>query len=1096
MDVLWSLNPIYTPEFPQEIPGLILTLLFVVLFGLLLWARREDFRKLRGPTWGLFIAALALIFPLYTRVILYRTALGVLPTSPSGVLTTTPLISLPGLALMMAIAVWLGPGPGGIAGLCAGLAWSRLAPLYITDVLAFSFWGFAVGLCLYQPFKGELFDVLRQPFVALPCAALAPVFLLSVSRLISTLPPRGLLAVDYVIAIWGNELPLWVLSGLALGGLFQLFFLNARWRPDRRDDVVSIYSKSLRARMMIVSIPLVLLSIVLSVLAVSNRAITLARRQVLDEMQRNASNASEGIAYFYLTGSNLLSTFADDPALLDPALRTRTLHVDRQVVPFFEELLLVSPDREVIEGVPSRETPWILTGEEKQGLSQSLEFRISWVTHLTLMPSGVYGLTVIQPVLNADGVTPEAFLLGRVYLSVNPEMRRALEALQWTHGIGAGFILDDRGLIIAHPNPELVMRPWDINLEKPRYEVVQGLAYEDIAPPEGYRVINYILDVAGTPYRVVLQLPFAAVLETAAAISSPLLFVQVLTGLLLLVSLPFFTARIIRPVNTLAEAANHIAQGNLDIPVAISGEDEVAQLGRAFEQMRVRLQARLNDLSLLLNIAQEVSATLDLDRGGPPILEGALEETGAAVARFVLFNAGGQPQRVLVAGQQSPAFDSLDRAFAAVVSRRRDPLIISDLSKSQQPTPETQLQSVALFPVRIQNSTVAMLWVGAQVLEAFDEARVNFLSTLANQAAVLVENARLFQTAEGGRRRLSAILSSTSDAILVSDSEARLLLTNPAAERLLHLSEDAYGRALSALALPESLTDALVRSDGEQLALSVEIPFDDGRTFYASIAPIMGAEGLTLGKVVVMRDVTHFKELDEMKSEFVATVSHDLRAPLTFIRGYATMLGMVGDLNDKQQDYLQRILEGIDQMSALIGDLLNLRRIEAGVGIRQEPCRLGLILVEAVDTMRARATTKGITLRLEPSEGAPTVIGDRTLLRQAVSNLVDNAIKYTPVEGQVRVGLGVNTHEAVIRISDSGIGIASEDQVRLFEKFYRIKRRETGNIQGTGLGLALVKSIIERHGGRVWVESELNKGSTFYIALPLPTEEQLLELAE
>jgi signal transduction histidine kinase len=240
-----------------------------------------------------------------------------------------------------------------------------------------------------------------------------------------------------------------------------------------------------------------------------------------------------------------------------------------------------------------------------------------------------------------------------------------------------------------------------------------------------------------------------------------------------------------------------------------------------------------------------------------------------------------------------------------------------------------------------------------------------------------------------------------------------------------------------------------------------------------------------------MRDVTHFKELDEMKSEFVATVSHDLRAPLTFIRGYATMLMMVGDLNDKQHDYLDRILQGIEQMSALIDDLLNLRRIEAGVGIEQEPCRLGVVLVEAVDTMRARATAKGITLRLEPTEGSPTVVGDQTLLRQAIGNLVDNAIKYTPAGGQVSVGMEIkpSDSEVVLHVSDTGIGIAPEDQLRLFEKFYRIKRRETGNVPGTGLGLALVKSIVERHQGRVWVESKLNQGATFYVALPLESDD-------
>lgn len=311
---------------------------------------------------------------------------------------------------------------------------------------------------------------------------------------------------------------------------------------------------------------------------------------------------------------------------------------------------------------------------------------------------------------------------------------------------------------------------------------------------------------------------------------------------------------------------------------------------------------------------------------------------------------------------------------------------------------------------------------------------------------------------------------------------------------------------------------------------TVEFSLPDKRTFNTNIAPIKGlataktrpgTETQVAGWVAVMRDVTHFKELDEMKTDFVSTVSHDLRAPLTFMRGYVTMLNMVGELNDKQQEYQERILEGIEQMSALIDDLLNLRRIEAGLGIRQEPCRLGLVLLEAVDLMRARAATKGVTLRLEPARPIPTealadksqhqskevmqrnaerganatlaqrasatVIGDRTLLRQAIGNLVDNAIKYTPAGGLVSVGMDLSENVAVVRISDTGIGITPENQVRLFEKFYRIKRRETTDIAGTGLGLALVKSIVERHQGRVWMESELNKGSTFYIALPLQT---------
>ena len=1097
----WRTSGGFALEFPLELPNIALSIIYIGLFIWVLWLRSADFRRMDRKGWLLFGLCLVLLFPTRSLLVLNRQQAGALPASPISMLPATPTLSMVGLFLVTLVTVRLGPGSGLIMNLVAALTWTWFGPLTFTDVLAIASWGLTVGYLLHQTYKGELFDILRRPLVALPAATLVPLGLLSLSRLITNLPPGGLLAIDYVIAVWNNEGPLWFVAAMPLAILFQLLFLNPSWRAFQRADTVSAYSKSLRARLITLIIPLVLLSVILSMVAVTSSAINLAREQSLDEMRRSAENATNSLTYFHLSGQNLITTFAQDPALLspNPQQRTAALATARQVVPFFQELLLVDQNLEITEAVPSEARRLGLTEEEELALNRaSALIPFSMVTRMSELPSGQYGITLVQQIFkNGDNTSqpPEGFLLGRVQLDINPEMRRALNALQAAGGTSAGFILDENGFIIAHPNPEYVLRPWSPKTNALQYAhpFEQGTAYEDIADA-GYRVLVYILNAEGTPYQVVLQLPFTTVLETAAKISSPLLLVQIGMGALLLIAIPFFSARIIQPLNTLAEAADHIARGNLTVPVELSGEDEVAQLGNAFEQMRVRLQARLNDLSLLLNIAQSVSATLDLERGVHPILEGALEETGARVARFVMLGGNERPQRAFVAGgdastSQNSAYADLDRAFAAVLTRRRDPLVIQDLEQLKGTAAAVEkLQSVAIFPVRPQNSTVAVLWVGDEKKDAFDEARVNFLSTLASQAAVLVENARLFQAAEGGRRRLAAILASTTDAILVTDAEGRLLLTNPAAQNLLALDESAYGRPLNGLAMPEALVQALTHPGDEQQLPTVEVPIDERRIFYASIAPIIGIEGAALGMVAVMRDVTHFKELDEMKSEFVATVSHDLRAPLTFIRGYATMLTMVGDLNEKQHDYLERILEGIDQMSALIGDLLNLRRIEAGVGIRQEPCRLGLILVEAVDTMRARATSKGVTLRLEPTEGAPTVVGDRTLLRQAVSNLVDNAIKYTPAPGQVSVGLGTTPHEAIIHITDTGIGIAPEDQVRLFEKFYRIKRRETGNIQGTGLGLALVKSIIERHGGRVWAESVANQGSTFYIALPLPEE--------
>jgi len=1107
----WRQAISFSLEFPLTPFSVFFALLYIMGGAWFLWLRKADFAQLRGRRLWWYVTALVLVFPAQAFLVLYRKDVGVLPPAPIGVLPVTPALSLLGTAVVMAVVLWLGPGPGFVLGLVAGLAWVRFYPLTFTDLLALASWPAVVGWCVYQRYQGKLFDFLRRPILALPIFALVPIGLFSLSRLAMNLPPGILQAVDYLMAVWSDEVAVWLTGGLVLGVVFQSLFLNAAWRPHVQADKLSIYNRSLRARLLLTTIPLVLVIMVVSMLSVTLRAVRLAREQSLVQMDHSARNAREAITNFYTTGLHLLVAFSEDAALLDSQMRHRTLEIDRHVVPYFDELLLVNQNLEVIEVAPPSATLPSLTYEERVFAERALSFSWSGMTHLKEMGPQKYILTMVQPVRGAGSDATQAVLLGRVNLADNPFFKQTLKILQSTRRIGTGFVLDDRGLIIAHPNPDIVLRPWkaSVDLSKDAAlpqgsesqanvspagdgEELQGLYYDNIDSESGERTLTYILPATWIEdYHVILQLPFSSVLQSATGIASSLLVVQIMGGVILLFALPFFTSRIIKPLNHLSDAANHIAQGELDSPVEIFGEDEVAQLGRAFEQMRLRLRARLNDLSLLFDISQSVAATLDLERGVPPILSGALGETGAAVAHFILFSRDDQPEQVFSVGEDRSAYQGLDATFVQTFRRRRKCLIVDDLSQARGTADSAEnLRSVAVFPVRVQHDTVGILWVGAYEVELFDEARTNFISTLASQAAFLVENARLFQSAEGGRRRLAAILSSTSDAILVIDA-SNLALTNPAAQQLLGLQEVDHGKLLSALKIPEALVEAFARSDEDGQPVTAEVPFEDGRTFLASVAAIMGAEGGPFGKVVVLRDVTHFKELDEMKSDFVTTVSHDLRAPLTFIRGYASMLMMVGELNEKQRDYLERILLGIDQMGALIGDLLNLRRIDAGVGIRQEVCRLGLILVEAVDVMRARGTTKGITLRLEPTEGAPVVIGDRTLLRQAVSNLVDNAIKYTPTGGQVSVGLDIVDQEVRIRITDNGIGISADDQIRLFEKFHRIKRRETGSIQGTGLGLALVKSIIERHEGRVWVESVVDMGSTFFVALPLPEEERV-----
>jgi signal transduction histidine kinase len=262
----------------------------------------------------------------------------------------------------------------------------------------------------------------------------------------------------------------------------------------------------------------------------------------------------------------------------------------------------------------------------------------------------------------------------------------------------------------------------------------------------------------------------------------------------------------------------------------------------------------------------------------------------------------------------------------------------------------------------------------------------------------------------------------------------------------------------------------------------------DGRVYHASISPVL-SEGRSLGKICILRDITQYKELDELKSDFVATVSHDLRSPLTLVRGYATMLQMVGDLNEQQKGYVRKIISGVENMTRLVNNLLDLGRIDAGIGLQIGPVRIFEVIERVVNQLQPQASQKKIHLMQDSGADRSllenvTIQADAALLEQALYNLLDNAIKFTNVGGKVDIEVQLRPKMIVFEVRDTGIGVAPLDQPHMFEKFYRSGRREAYQQRGTGLGLAIVKTIAERHGGRVWVESVLGKGSSFYLEVP------------
>jgi signal transduction histidine kinase len=260
----------------------------------------------------------------------------------------------------------------------------------------------------------------------------------------------------------------------------------------------------------------------------------------------------------------------------------------------------------------------------------------------------------------------------------------------------------------------------------------------------------------------------------------------------------------------------------------------------------------------------------------------------------------------------------------------------------------------------------------------------------------------------------------------------------------------------------------------------------------ATAAPICKNCGTTIGVVMVLRDVSREREIDRMKTDFVSSVSHELRTPLTSIKAYtATMLRDQNMPEERRREFLTIIDEESNRLKDLIDGLLEVSRIEAGtIEIKREPVDIAAIVGQVLQTLQPLAEKNNVCLNADLGDELGTLQGDESKIESMVTNLLNNAIKFTPERGRVSLSVQRQAQELVIRVSDTGIGIPKEDLPRIFDRFYRVYRPGK-QISGTGLGLAIVKEIVNLHAGRIEVESEPDQGTTFTIYLPLDSQAAL-----
>ncbi|GAP15244.1 PAS/PAC sensor signal transduction histidine kinase [Longilinea arvoryzae] len=385
-------------------------------------------------------------------------------------------------------------------------------------------------------------------------------------------------------------------------------------------------------------------------------------------------------------------------------------------------------------------------------------------------------------------------------------------------------------------------------------------------------------------------------------------------------------------------------------------------------------------------------------------------------------------------------------------------------------------------PLRSLTTAVARLESGKYV-ESIPGRRLDEIGRLSNAFnRMAAQISTQIKELSAERSKLSAVLATMSDGILIVNADGLVELINPAAERIFSISaSESLGKTLAEVIRHHVIVDLWkkTQSTGEQQITSLETP--DRLILQAIATPLETDDGRTL---ILLQDYTRMRRLETVRRDFISNVSHELRTPLASLKALTeTVQETALDDPPAARRFLERMSVEIDNLTQLVQELLDLSRIESGrVQLERTLIAPKELIQPAVDRMRIQAERSGLTLTMDCPEDLPRVNVDASRMEQVLVNLIHNAIKFTPPGGSIQIRGWLQENDIILAISDTGVGIAEEDLKRIFERFYKADRARSGG--GTGLGLSIARHLVESHGGRIWAESEIGKGSTFFISIP------------
>lgn len=527
-----------------------------------------------------------------------------------------------------------------------------------------------------------------------------------------------------------------------------------------------------------------------------------------------------------------------------------------------------------------------------------------------------------------------------------------------------------------------------------------------------------------------------------------------------------------------------------------SSTDQTQQLLAENETLSAELRDRAGQLAAINTVATSVGHSLDLDETLQTVLTSVLDVIPVDAAGISLVDEAAD-ELVLRAQRgwkqdfvTQPMRIPLGEGMSGEVVHSDRVMITGDVADDPRLAikrfASEGVQAMAMVPMHARGRVVGILSVMHYQPYEFSPQQLDVLQAIADQAGMALDNARLYESVKEQSSRLSAVLDATGDAIIATDAHGRINLLNAAAQHLFHLhNSNLTGVAVADAPLPAALREGVARAFDH--AREGSTLFDltvGGRYLSVVVSPVDSHEGHAKGWVIVAREVTHLRQAEQARLSFIEAAAHDLRNPLGATLSALKMLEEDMAAVPGSQQIVEIALTSVYRMQDLIDSLLNLEHIENGADFTFVQLDLGELIEDCVLNISPSLQEKQQSIETDLADDLPSLEGDPNWLYRALLNLLNNAHKYTPAGGRIKVRAFCQDPNICVEVCDNGPGIPADQQSRIFERFYRVPRTDD-SIKGSGLGLAIVKSVAERHGGRVFVQSRQGQGSTFGLVLPL-----------